>query len=91
MNKRINGDSFGQQLNIEQVNSEIEFAGICLKETRGYRGAIYFNDGTKNTWLPKSIIKIVSDEEKAAHPGGPIIRAMTIMVPERIAQEKGLS
>lgn len=87
----ISSDSFGQELHSEPVMQGEEYAGICARETGGSRGAILFNDGTKNVWLPKSLIKIVSDEPRALRPGGPIVRAMTIVVSEKIAREKGLS
>ncbi len=84
-------DLFGKELHTEREVQGEQYSGIFVRETPGDRGAILFNDGEKDVWLPKSQITIVDDRKTFLPPGKRPVRALTVVVPDWLAEKSGLA
>lgn len=75
-------DLFGDDLHTAPAIHGEQYAGIIRRETAL---AILFDDGTRQAWLPKSLIAI---EEAPGITATALDRAVIVTIPGRLAQEK---
>lgn len=77
-------DLFGDPLH---TAADIEGAEYCGHFVRATDAAILFDDGERQSWLPKSKIAFAAlDHCGDPHPGD----AVAVTIPDWLAREKGL-